>query len=68
MRQFGPEDFVTIFCLFPRWSADMKAKVIESRVDKTQLLNHAVCQASQPPKVFIALSAIGKSWLSEPLQ
>ena len=38
----------------------MKAKVIESRVDKTQLLNRAVCQASKPPKVFVGFSGVCK--------
>ncbi|KAK3757935.1 hypothetical protein RRG08_058249 [Elysia crispata] len=61
-----PEDCVAVVSMsgepilqpFKRWTADMKAKVIESRVGKTQLLNKAVCQASKPPKVFVGFSGV----------
>ncbi|GFR90131.1 epimerase family protein SDR39U1 [Elysia marginata] len=61
-----PEDCVAVVSMsgepilqpFKRWTADMKAKVIESRVDKTQLLNRAVCEASKPPKVFVGFSGV----------
>lgn len=61
-----PEDCVAVVSMsgepilqpFKRWTADMKAKVIDSRVGKTELLNRAVCQASKPPKVFVGFSGV----------
>ncbi|GFO11252.1 epimerase family protein sdr39u1 [Plakobranchus ocellatus] len=61
IRNGLPEDCVAVVSMsgeqilqpFKRWTADMKARVRESRVEKTQLLNRAVCEASKPPKVFV---------------
>lgn len=38
----------------------MKAKIRESRIDKTKLLNQAICAATKPPKVFVSFSGVGK--------
>lgn len=38
----------------------MKLKIRESRIDKTKLLNHAICAAAKPPGVFVSLSGVGR--------
>lgn len=37
----------------------MKLKIRESRIDKTKLLNQAICAAAKPPGVFVSLSGVG---------
>ena len=42
-----------------RWTASLKARIRDSRVQGTQLLVRALSRAAQPPAVFIAASATG---------
>jgi len=42
-----------------RWSPERKARIYASRVDGTRLLVEALTGLRQPPKVLIAVSAIG---------
>ena len=42
-----------------RWSDDKKRRVLDSRVDGTELLVRTLTARSRPPKVFLSASAIG---------
>jgi uncharacterized protein (TIGR01777 family) len=42
-----------------RWNADRKRKIKESRIAATQFLAESLASLKDPPKVFIASSAIG---------
>ena len=42
-----------------RWSAEQKRRILESRVNATRSLVHAVLEAAAPPAVFVSGSAVG---------
>jgi uncharacterized protein (TIGR01777 family) len=42
-----------------RWTAQKKARILESRVQGTRLLCEAIMQLVKPPKVFVSASAVG---------
>jgi uncharacterized protein len=42
-----------------RWNAEKKQRVIDSRVNGTELLSRTLAKVSRPPKVFLSASAIG---------
>jgi uncharacterized protein len=42
-----------------RWTAKQKDRILQSRVQGTRLLSHALALHSAPPAVFLAASAIG---------
>lgn len=42
-----------------RWSEERKQKIVQSRVQGTQLLAETLAKLEHPPKVFICASAIG---------
>lgn len=45
--------------VFGRWTAGKKSKILNSRVDGTTNLAHALANAEERPKVFVCGSAIG---------
>jgi uncharacterized protein (TIGR01777 family) len=42
-----------------RWTAEWKQQIMDSRVNGTMGIAHAIAQAAQPPQVFFSASAIG---------
>ncbi|KAK7114925.1 epimerase family protein SDR39U1-like [Littorina saxatilis] len=42
-----------------RWNESFKQAVWSSRVDCTQSLANAICQATNPPKVLVSMSGVG---------
>jgi uncharacterized protein (TIGR01777 family) len=42
-----------------RWTAQKKARILESRAQGTRLLSESLVQRTNPPKVFASASAIG---------
>jgi uncharacterized protein (TIGR01777 family) len=42
-----------------RWTADVKRRIVESRINSTRILVQAIAQAQQPPSLFVSTSAVG---------
>jgi uncharacterized protein (TIGR01777 family) len=42
-----------------RWTADKKARILDSRVQGTGLLCRALAETARPPKVLVSASAVG---------